>query len=150
MHEVDSDGQCVWRWRPRQQIRHGLRVEHVAVGPVGHLQQRRRWRPTAASVHVPHAAHDGMRSRRQRSRAPPAGRQADARRTAGWQHVLRTGGPPSARGRQLLAAVRQGRVVAVQRQEDQGPGQDQNGIHREQVAPVHDVLQEENRHHEEG
>lgn len=146
MHEVDSDGQCVWRWRPRQSIRHGIRVEHVAVGPVGHLQQRRRrWRwTTAAPVHLANAAHDGMRPRWP---CAPARHQAFAR--ARLEHVLRTHGPPSVGRRQLLAAIRQGRV-SVQRQEDQGPGENQNGIHREQVATVHDVFEEENWNNEEG
>lgn len=151
MHEVDRDGQRVWRRRPRQPFRHGIRVEHVAVGPVGHVQQRRRRRRTATtSVHFAHAAHDGMRSHRRRRRRrfrAPAWRQTDD--GPRQQHVLRAGRPSPAGGRQLFAAVRQGRV-AVQRQEDQGPGENQNGVHREQAAQVHDVLQEENRHHEKG
>ena len=44
--------------------------------------------------------------------------------------------------------VQQQRAQA--RQEDQGPGQGQDGVHPEQAAALHHLLQAEDRHHEEG
>jgi hypothetical protein len=110
----------------------------------------RQPRPGAA-LHQPAAAvtaaHDGVERVRG---ARPQGR-----------HLLRRPGDAVAghgAGRVRRKRHRRGHVqhppaqevTAQQRQEDQGPGQDQDGVHRKQAEAVHDVLKEEDWHHEEG
>lgn len=105
------------------------------------------------------AGHVRAAAQRARAAARHAGLPGPARRQAALGAVLRRaaaagrghGALPAARhgGRRLRLAAAQ-EVTAQQRQEDQRPRQDQDGVHRQQAAPVHHLLQAEDRHHEEG
>uniref|UniRef100_A0A8C3Q9D3 Uncharacterized protein n=1 Tax=Geospiza parvula TaxID=87175 RepID=A0A8C3Q9D3_GEOPR len=53
-------------------------------------------------------------------------------------------------GRLQRRRGRRGRERRQAREEDAGPGEDQDGVHRQQAAALHHFQQEEDRHHEEG
>lgn len=110
-------------------------VRDGAAGRGGHVRARRRQR--AAPGHaVPGPAR------------PEAPGRPVLRRAAGADP--RHGALPDARHLRRLRLAAAQEVPSIQRQEDQGPRQDQDGVHRQQAAEVHHVLQAEDRDYEEG